>query len=156
MSPSDHSLLSSVVKTCLENNIFHYPRMLQRYVGVEDITCIWVGVEEIKRLGLALYRVCCMCAGETGREASVRPDGDHGRLLRLCDPPPDEEYLWGAGSNEELSRLLRHRNGTPEQHQTDDGREGSLITGDQKSWISSHILCQCSSTIPVKGSRFAT
>lgn len=103
--------------------------MLQRYVGVEDITCIWVGVEEIKRLGLALYRVCCMCTGGTGRGASGRPDGDHSRLLRLCDldfPPPDEEYLWEAGSNEELTRLLRHHNGTPEQHQTDDEREGSL------------------------------
>ncbi|KAL4772676.1 hypothetical protein BDW60DRAFT_216314 [Aspergillus nidulans var. acristatus] len=159
MSPSDRSVLSSVVETCLEDNIFHYPHMLQRYVGVEDITCIWVGVEEIKRFGLALYRVCCMCAGGTGREASGRPDGDHSRLLCLCDldfPPPDEECLWEAGSNEELSRLLRHRNGTPEQHQTDDERGGSLIAGEQRSWISSHIPCRCSSTISIRGPRFAT
>ncbi|KAL4817718.1 hypothetical protein BDW67DRAFT_174516 [Aspergillus spinulosporus] len=159
MSPSDRSILSSVVETCLENNIFHYPRMLQRYVGVEDITCIWVGVEEIKRLGLALYRVCCMCSGGTGREASGHSDGDHGRLLRLCDldfPPPDEEYLWEAGSNKELSRLLQHRQGTFKQHQTDGKRGDSFMAKEQRSWISSHKPWQCSSTISVRAARFAT
>ncbi|KAL4735755.1 hypothetical protein BDV11DRAFT_208211 [Aspergillus similis] len=158
MSPSDRSILSSVVETCLENNIFHYPRMLQRYTGVEDITCIWVGVEEIKRLGLALYRVCCMCAGGAGQEVSGHPDGDHGRLLRLRHldfPSPDEEYLWEAGSNEELLSLLRRRNGTREQQQTDGERGGPLREGEERSWISSHIPCRCSSTTSARGSRFA-
>ncbi|KAL4993371.1 Isochorismatase family-domain-containing protein [Aspergillus recurvatus] len=106
MTPRDRFILSSVVETCLKNNILYYPRMLERYRGVEDITCIWVGVEEIKRLGLALYRVCCLCAGGNGGDIWVRPGGHgHDRLLCLSDlrfPPLDRDYLWDAGSNEEL------------------------------------------------------
>ncbi|KAL6239529.1 Isochorismatase family-domain-containing protein [Aspergillus navahoensis] len=116
MSPCDRSILSALVETCLENNIFYYPRMLERYRSVEDITCIWVGVEEIKRLGLGLFRICCLWAGGNQGELLVRPGmlGPN-RLLCLSDlrfPPPDRDYLWEAGSNEELSRLLRycHRN----------------------------------------------
>ncbi|KAL4977919.1 hypothetical protein BDW66DRAFT_131324 [Aspergillus desertorum] len=114
MSARDRSILSSVVETCLKHRIFYYHRMLARYRGVEDITCIWVGVEEIKRLGLALYRVCCLCAGGSEGDICVRLDGQrHNRLLCLSDlhfPPPDRNYLWEAGSNKELSRLLRRRN----------------------------------------------
>lgn len=77
--------------------------MLGRYRLIESVTCIWVGVEEIKRFGLVLYkvsRICC-CASESA--------GDRTKLLRLSDlqfPETDSNHLWEARSNPELSYLL--------------------------------------------------
>ncbi|KAL2787200.1 hypothetical protein BJX66DRAFT_17231 [Aspergillus keveii] len=124
--PSDRTILLALTGTCLRNNIFYYPRMLERYLGVNDITCIWVGVEEIKRLGLALYKVSRLCGDHSG---SDQRDED-GRLLRLSDlrlPVPDSRHLWDAYSNAELSRLLQIDGGT---------RPGRLDGSQEANWIS--------------------
>ncbi|KAJ5497371.1 hypothetical protein N7463_009358 [Penicillium fimorum] len=47
---SDRQILSALIATCLRNNIFYYPNMVTRYRNVESVTCMWVGVEEIKRI----------------------------------------------------------------------------------------------------------
>lgn len=90
--------------------------MLERYRDLDSITCIWVGVEEIKRLGLALYKVSRLC-------------GD--RLIGLPDlrfPIPDSRHLWNAQSNPELSRLL--------QIEADRGKR---LDGSQEgNWISTY------------------
>jgi hypothetical protein len=100
--------------------------MLERYLGVNDITCIWVGVEEIKRLGLALYKVSRLCGEHSGSDQSQ----EDGRLLRLSDlrlPVPDSRHLWDAYSNAELSRLLHIDGGT---------RPGRLDGSQEANWIS--------------------
>ncbi|KAL3440615.1 hypothetical protein BJX65DRAFT_26188 [Aspergillus insuetus] len=125
ISPSDRQILSALTGTCLRNNIFYYPRMLERYLGVNDITCIWVGVEEIKRLGLALYKVCRLCNSEFGSEQN-----EEGRLLRLSDlqlPVPDSRHLWDAASNAELSHLLQMDGGT---------RPGRSDGSQESNWVS--------------------
>lgn len=98
LSPSDFQLLSALVGTCLRNDIFYYPRMLDRYHDISSVTCIWVGVEEIKRLGLALYKVSRLCSNGNCQESNTRGDN---RLLRLSDlrfPLPASRRLWDAES----------------------------------------------------------
>jgi hypothetical protein len=101
----DRRILDGLITTCLRNNIFYYPNMLTRYPNLESFTCMWVGVEEIKRLGLALYKVSRLC----GRSSLGKHDETQARNLLLSDlqfPMPDRRNLWEAGSNPELSRLL--------------------------------------------------
>lgn len=91
--------------------------MLGRYQDIESVTCIWVGVEEIKRLGLALYKVCKICRSTS--QGGLQ-EGSGSRLLRLSDlrfPAPDSNDLWEAGSNPELSHLLSkiHKHRIPEE-----------------------------------------
>ena len=114
MAPFDRDILSTLCETCLRNNIFYYPRMLERYRDLDSITCIWVGVEEIKRLGLALYKVSRLC-------------GD--RLICLPDlqfPIPDSRHLWNAQSNPELSRLLQIE--ADLRRRLDGSQEGNWIS----------------------------
>lgn len=72
------------------------------------MTCIWVGVEEIKRLGIALYRVCKLCSNNDSSDVNggghLKPE-----FLTLSDlqfPMPDSNELWNAESNIVLSRRL--------------------------------------------------
>jgi hypothetical protein len=96
--------------------------MLERYQDVDSMACIWIGVEEMGRLGLAMYKVSSLVrAGRSSNDTE-------GRLLELSDlqfPVPDSRQLWDAKSNLELGRLL----------QMDAGRE-RLDARDMGNWIS--------------------
>ncbi|CAG8334358.1 unnamed protein product [Penicillium nalgiovense] len=136
---SDRQILSTLIETCLRNNIFYYPNMLTRYHHVESITCMWVGVEEIKRFGLALYKVSRLC----GRGGCLgESDETDGRLLRLSDlqfPMPAKKNLWDAGSNAELARLLliysRREDKSDEPRGTTwISQSGVLLESDEDWW----------------------
>ncbi|CAG8890365.1 unnamed protein product [Penicillium egyptiacum] len=135
----DRQILSALIATCLRNNLFYYPNMLTRYQHVESITCMWVGVEEIKRFGLALYKVSRLC----GRRSCLgESDETDGRLLRLSDlqfPMPDRKNFWDAGSNAELARLLLIY--SRREDKSDDARgtkwisqSGILLESDENWW----------------------
>ena len=84
------------------------------------MACIWVGEEEIRRLGIALYKVCKLCSNS---DSSNVNGGDHlePELLTLSDlqfPMPDSNKLWNAESNMVLSRALAE----VEPSATQDGR----------------------------------
>lgn len=101
--------------------------MLGRYRGIDSVACIWVGVEEIKRLGIALYKVCKLCSNS---DSSNVDGGDHlePEFLTLSDlqyPKPDSNELWNAESNIILSRRLAE----VEPSATLDGRR-------EENWIS--------------------
>lgn len=101
--------------------------MLGRYRGIDSMACIWVGVEEIKRLGIALYKVCKLCSNSDSSNAN---GGNHlePELLTLSDlqfPMPDSNKLWNAESNMVLSRALAE----VEPSATQDGRW-------EENWIS--------------------
>ncbi|KAB8261457.1 hypothetical protein BDV32DRAFT_137319 [Aspergillus pseudonomiae] len=127
---SDRRILTALVQTCLRHNVFFYPAMVGRYHDIDDVTCIWVGVEEIKRLGLALYKVCNRCRSPRQGE----PDRDsNSRLLCLSDlrfPAPDSNHLWEAKSNPELSTLLAQTS----RGMNPDGREIKLIS-ESGGWL---------------------
>ncbi|PLB35938.1 uncharacterized protein BDW47DRAFT_133178 [Aspergillus candidus] len=95
----EYELLLALVQTCRRSRIFFYPAMLAQHSATAPLAMVWVSVEEIKRLGLALYKVCRMtaCAGST--------DGDRSRgrdeLLTLADlsfSMPDSDELWDVES----------------------------------------------------------
>lgn len=85
------------------------------------MACIWIGVEEMGRLGLAMYKVSSLC-----RAGNLEDKED--ALLQLSDlefPVPDSRSLWDAKSDMELSQLL----------QLEAGR-ARLDASDMASWIS--------------------
>lgn len=104
---------------------------------MESLTCMWVGVEEIKRFGLALYKVSRLC----GRGSLGEPDEPDSVVLRLSDlqfPMPDDKNLWGASSNPELAqRLLIYSR----RDRSDDpsvtnwvSQSGMLLETDENWW----------------------
>ncbi|KAJ5688432.1 hypothetical protein N7536_011051 [Penicillium majusculum] len=137
LSVSDRQIFSALVATCLRNNIFYYPNMLTRYRNVESLTCMWVGVEEIKRFGLALYKVSRLC----GRGSLGEPDEPDSVVLRLSDlqfPMPDDKNLWDASSNPELARRLliysrRDRSDDPSVTNW-VSQSGMLLETDENWW----------------------
>ncbi|OOF98690.1 hypothetical protein ASPCADRAFT_394095 [Aspergillus carbonarius ITEM 5010] len=103
-----YELLISLVATCRRRGIFSYPNMLMQYDATAPIALIWVGVEEIKRFGLALYKLCRLC----GR-SDLPPDrheNDRSELLTLADLDfclPDSDAMWeGAPATMEEARSL--------------------------------------------------
>lgn len=117
----DLELLSALVQVCIRNNIFYYPTMTERYDGINSMACMWIGVEEMCRLGLALYKVSKLCKNQDSKE-------DSSRLLQLSDlhfPVPDSQHLWDAQSNLEFSRSLQIDRG--------HGRKDAFA---RKNWIS--------------------
>lgn len=109
--------------------------MLERYDRtISSITCIWVGVEELKRLGLAMYKVSRLCGSLL--EVEGLEDKDEDRVLRLSDLEfalPDSRRLWEAQSNPELSRLLQM-----EATQRDGGCRVQMDSRDEGVWISTY------------------
>ncbi|RAL00775.1 uncharacterized protein BO80DRAFT_475309 [Aspergillus ibericus CBS 121593] len=132
LSPMDQHILSLLVSTCLRNNIFYYPQMMNRYHHtMQSITCIWVGMEELKRFGLALYKDCRLCQSGNDILESEADTGEGRKVLRISDlqfPPPDIRHLWVAQSIWELSHLL----------QMEACRRGMRLDGRvEGNWISS-------------------
>ncbi|GES62482.1 transcription factor with C2H2 and Zn(2)-Cys(6) DNA binding domain [Aspergillus terreus] len=115
----DRGILAAVVRSCRKHNIFCYPTMLARYQDIDNITTIWVGVEEMKRFALALYKVSRLCGDAGNGEGEGRLT-----LSELQFPPPDSNNLWGAMSNRELSELLR------------TGRDSNTDRSNDSRWIS--------------------
>lgn len=115
----DGEILAAVLRSCRKHNIFSYPTMLARYQDIDNITTIWVGVEEMKRFALALYKVSRLCGDADNGEGEGRLT-----LSELQFPPPDSNSLWGAMSNRELSELLR------------TGRDGNPERSNDSRWIS--------------------
>ncbi|PWY81569.1 hypothetical protein BO94DRAFT_145736 [Aspergillus sclerotioniger CBS 115572] len=137
LPPRDRHILSALIDTCLRNRVFYYPRMVSRYQAIDSVACIWVGVEELKRLGLAMYKVSRLC----GRNLVV--EESEGAVLRLTDlqfPMPDSRHLWEAQSNLELACLLQmeasYRGVRPDSR--DEGSwistSGELLDDGVESW----------------------
>ncbi|KAF7714155.1 Fungal Zn(2)-Cys(6) and C2H2 domain-containing protein [Penicillium ucsense] len=103
-------LLVALVRSCLKRNMFFYPSMLTQFKpGVDPDVFIWLGIEEIKRFCLSLYRVCRQCRVfdpkilEDAPTFSARrgPRAPGERLLSLTDLQfalPDSDELWDATS----------------------------------------------------------
>ncbi|KAE8153607.1 C6 and C2H2 transcription factor [Aspergillus avenaceus] len=91
----DYELLVALVHSCRRVNMFSYPDMVARHDPTAPLALIWVSVEETKRFGLALYKVCRMCTGPAS------PDGVSAKneLLTLSDLSfcmPDSDEAWNA------------------------------------------------------------
>ncbi|CRG88526.1 hypothetical protein PISL3812_05557 [Talaromyces islandicus] len=96
--PTDkYELLVALVQSCRRWGMFSYLNMLGRLDAHAPLALIWVNTEEIKRFGLALYKVCRLstCSGMAGESA----DGRSNELLTLADLSfcmPDSDELWNT------------------------------------------------------------
>ncbi|KAK2761629.1 hypothetical protein FQN54_001457 [Arachnomyces sp. PD_36] len=100
-------LLKSLVLSCKKLDMFYYPNMLARYSQSDLPSYIWVGIEELKRFNLALYR-CCKALSRSGQQTS---DGAGDSIagpatweLTAADlqfPIPKNDALWDATVREE-------------------------------------------------------
>lgn len=106
--------------------MFSYPNMLGKHDSHAPLALVWVDIEEIKRLGLALYKVCRLstCADS----ARGRASGDRSELLTLADLSfclPDSDEAWNASSSTGHQALKNSASlGAPRDN------------GDPKTWIS--------------------
>ncbi|KAE8313490.1 hypothetical protein BDV41DRAFT_564349 [Aspergillus transmontanensis] len=84
-------LLVALICSCLQRNMFHYPSMFAQFhsTSVPDVF-IWVGIEEVKRFALALYKVYRRCRIDGARRLS---------LANLQFAKPDSDELWHASSD---------------------------------------------------------
>ena len=111
---SKYELLTSLVQTCRRLGLFNYPNMLSRFDPSAPVALIWVSVEELKRLGLALYKLCRLCArGDSTNKSgsSSSSSGLRNELLTLRDLDfcmPDSDQAWNAppGSGSEWFRSI--------------------------------------------------
>ncbi|KAJ5177848.1 uncharacterized protein N7500_000547 [Penicillium coprophilum] len=104
-------LLVSLVRSCLKRHMFFYPSILAQFIpGVDPNVFIWLGIEEVKRFDLCLYRVCKHARvhdtklSEDAPNFSPRPgpQSPSGSLLSLTDlqfAVPSSDELWHATSD---------------------------------------------------------
>ena len=106
-------LLKALVRTCLERQMFFYPSIVAQFTNTLPDVYIWVGVEEVKRFALSLYKVCRSCqVPDIGASAPGRS------LLSLANlqfAPPDSDELWHA-SSDLASRLAEDRSADGERN----------------------------------------
>jgi hypothetical protein len=89
------------VETCRSLGLFHYPTMLAHHDSSALLALVWVSVEECKRFGLALYKLCKLCAQGTPDAAARDDSGSRSELLRLADLDfcmPDSDEMWNASA----------------------------------------------------------
>ncbi|KAF7122129.1 hypothetical protein CNMCM5793_000085 [Aspergillus hiratsukae] len=97
-------LVTTLTDTCLRKNMFFYPEILAQFSrdSVPDVF-IWVGIEEVKRFALALYKVCKSCHIQYKDGPRNSPHSTkRGSLLTLSDLQfalPDSDELWHATSD---------------------------------------------------------
>ncbi|CAI7570494.1 unnamed protein product [Penicillium glandicola] len=104
-------LLVSLVRSCLKRHMFFYPSILAQFKpGVDPDVFIWLGIEEVKRFDLSLYKVCRharVCNTKLLEDVpnfgpQRGPQSPGGRLLSLADlqfAVPDSDELWHANSD---------------------------------------------------------
>lgn len=121
-----YELLTALVRSCRQCGIFSYPNMLLQHEADAPLALVYVSIEEIKRFGLALYKVCRLSTSFhlTGESAN----GDRNALLTLADLSfcmPDSDELWNAPLGAESEVLSKA-----------DSSAAGRDNGDAKNWIS--------------------
>lgn len=119
-----YQLLVSLVRSCRRWGMFSYPNMLQQHDADIPLALVWVSIEEVKRFGLALYKVCQLatCFNVNGES------GGRNVLLTLADLSfcmPDSDELWNAPSGTESEKTRVFACSAVERD-----------NGDPKNWIS--------------------
>ncbi|EAW25621.1 Zn(II)2Cys6 transcription factor [Aspergillus fischeri NRRL 181] len=93
----EYDLLVTLVESCRLGGIFSYPNMLAQHSSAAPLTLVWLSIEEIKRFGLALYKVCRLST----RLEPTGADGSSAKseLLTLADLSfgmPDSDEAWNS------------------------------------------------------------
>lgn len=108
LQPDEYELLVALVQSCKRLGMLSYPNILAHHETTTPPVLVWMNVEEIKRFGLALYKVCRMCSrpDSLGRnDNSLRSE-----LLTLADLNfcmPDSDELWNAPRDADAGTIRR-------------------------------------------------
>ncbi|KAL4907213.1 hypothetical protein BDW74DRAFT_175995 [Aspergillus multicolor] len=97
------ALLSSLVQSCRRLGMFHYPDIIASCrLSLPKLSSnsssliphIWVGIEEVKRFNVALYRICRAISSSSSALSSSNPD--------ILDPSPASrrEARWQLSAHE--------------------------------------------------------
>ncbi|OGM49860.1 hypothetical protein ABOM_001474 [Aspergillus bombycis] len=132
LDADDYYLLTTLVRSCRELGMFCYPNMVEQHSPAAPLAMIWVNVEEIKRFGFSLYKLCRVTSlvGSTESNAGMRTE-----LLTVADLEycmPDSDQFWDAPAvidENERQQMISQSN----------RREGM----DPHGWVSyaARVLC---------------
>ncbi|PYI33285.1 C2H2 type zinc finger domain protein [Aspergillus indologenus CBS 114.80] len=117
-------LLLALIKTCRAQDMFSYSTMRAHFAQdtVLDVY-IWLGIEEVKRFALALYKVCTMVRVDLHEPQDHPFDPNLLSLAELRFAMPERDGLWDVGS--ELAEWLER------EHVSDHGERNREV-----DWIS--------------------
>ncbi|KAL2844900.1 C2H2 type zinc finger domain protein [Aspergillus pseudodeflectus] len=98
ISTPDLQLLQSLVGSCQRLGMFYYPNILAKYNEGDLASFVWVGIEEVKRFNIALYKFCASLSTPSSDGPGYWP------LLpasQLQFPLPTNTPLWSAVGKDE-------------------------------------------------------
>ncbi|KAJ5673965.1 C2H2 type zinc finger domain protein [Penicillium macrosclerotiorum] len=104
ISPADLGLLKSLVESCRRLGMFFYPNMLSKYKDTDLPSFVWVGVEEVKRFSIALYRFCAKVRSFSSEDRPLL----HASELRF--PLPSNDALWNSAGRHEWEANAKEEN----------------------------------------------
>ncbi|KAL4862773.1 hypothetical protein BDV12DRAFT_178375 [Aspergillus spectabilis] len=90
ISATDLALLKSLVGSCRKLGMFFYPNMLAKYKEADLPSFVWVGIEELKRFSMALYKLCAKVSSFSTDNSPLL----HARDLQF--PLPSNDPLWNS------------------------------------------------------------
>lgn len=95
VSTADLELLKLLVGSCRRLGMFFYPNMLSKFEEADLPSFVWVGIEEVKRFSVALYRLCAKLS------TSSTEDGPLLHASELQFPMPRNDALWNSVRRDE-------------------------------------------------------
>lgn len=101
ISAADLALLTSLIGSCRKLGMFYYPNMLARYSEADLPSFVWVGIEEVKRFGIALYKLCAKISSSRTENSALL----HASELQF--PLPSNDHLWNALERDEWEANAR-------------------------------------------------
>ncbi|CEJ62810.1 Putative C2H2 type zinc finger domain protein [Penicillium brasilianum] len=104
ISAADLTLLESLVGSCRRLGMFFYPNILAKYKESDLPGFVWVGVEEIKRFNIALYKLCAKLSSESPNDKPLLPAGE------LQFPLPSNDSLWNSVERHEWEAYAKLEN----------------------------------------------
>jgi hypothetical protein len=143
-------LLRALVRSCCKRNFLFYPSILSQFDNGENPEVfVWVGIEELKRFALSLYRLCQRVRLHDTTELDEVPDysgralsSRSGRyLLSLADLQfalPDSDELWHmtSGLADKLAgRSAAYADANTEVHWISHAARLLQPPGEQFRWI---------------------
>ncbi|CEJ62012.1 Putative C2H2 type zinc finger domain protein [Penicillium brasilianum] len=103
ISAADLDLLQSLVGSCQKLGMFSYPNMLNRYAEADMASYVWVGLEEVKRFDIALYKLCMKLSSGPEDRQLLPASG-------LDFPLPSNDLLWHSTERHEWDAHAKNEN----------------------------------------------
>ncbi|KAH8427131.1 Zn(II)2Cys6 transcription factor [Aspergillus melleus] len=137
LTQTNADLLNSLVRSCKARGLLYYPQILSMFSPSDSPPYLWLGIEEIKRFNLALYKVYRATSSIANRPSDTHRDSSL-TARELQFPLPVNTPLWKAVTRTEwdaaahvgvFDALL------------DDVKEGMWISRAADAYDFDHELC---------------